>query len=58
MELFVVDQCEDFDPSAITGKATIIQKVLPSNWAELGGLELPHEHPIKDDGKTFFIQKQ
>jgi hypothetical protein len=54
----MVDQCEDFDPSAIIGKATVTQKVIPSNWAELGGLELPPEHAIKDDGKTFFIQKQ
>jgi DNA (cytosine-5)-methyltransferase 1 len=57
VELFVVDQCETFDLSAITRKATVTQKV-PSNWAELGGLELPHEHVIEDDGKTFFIQKR
>jgi DNA (cytosine-5)-methyltransferase 1 len=57
-ELFVVDQCEDFELSAITRKATVTQKVIPSNWAELGGLELPHERTVEDDGKTFFFQKQ
>jgi hypothetical protein len=58
VELFVVDQCEDFDPSAITGKATVTQKVIPKNWTEFVGLEFPYEHCIKDDGKTFFVQKQ
>lgn len=57
-ELFVIDQCEDFDLSAITGKAIVSQKVIPSNWAELGGVELQHEHAVEDDGKTFFTQKQ
>jgi hypothetical protein len=58
VELFVIDQCEDFDPSAIVGKATVIQKVIPNNWAELGGLEvsISHGHDIVDDGKTFFFQ--
>lgn len=54
----MVDQCEDFDPSAITGKATVTQKVIPKNWTEFVGLEFPYEHCIKDDGKTFFVQKQ
>jgi DNA (cytosine-5)-methyltransferase 1 len=57
-ELFVVDQCESFDLSAIAGKAVVTQKVIPSNWAEVGGSPLPREPAIVDDGKTFFFQKQ
>ncbi|XP_069697598.1 DNA (cytosine-5)-methyltransferase 1-like isoform X2 [Periplaneta americana] len=57
-ELFVVDQCEDFELSAVVRKATVTQKVIPSNWSQLGGLELPSEVVPKDDGKEFFFQKQ
>jgi DNA (cytosine-5)-methyltransferase 1 len=57
VELFVIDQCEDFDLSAVVRKATVIQKVIPNNWAKMGGLEVSHEHDIVDDGKTFSFQQ-
>ena len=56
VELFVIDQCEDFDLSAVMRKATVTQKIIPDNWANLGGLEVSHENDIVDDGKTFFFQ--
>ena len=57
MELFLVDDCEDIPLGAVLGLMKVDLHEPPSDWAELGGVELEGGAEDEDEGSHFFYQK-